>query len=151
KKKFAAYGLGGNDGTVSLGWEDASKYGSGTQVSADGGIYISGERSDYNGQGIPISRNGGLHYDTKWNSDKHSVNTNYKISHLEVDGNSSTITQNNLPTGIINSNAARDYTNVTFRQKVDATYEVKLDSSTTLKLIVDGGVSEMENREANVT
>src|SRR5690606_30720214 len=101
KKKFAAYGLGGNDGTVSLGWEDASKYGSGTQVSADGGIYISGERSDYNGQGIPISRNGGLHYDTKWNRDKHSVNTNYKISHLEVDGNSSTITQNNLPTGII--------------------------------------------------
>lgn len=151
KKKFAAYGLGGNDGTVSLGWEDASKYGSGVQVSDGGGIYISGERSDYNGQGIPISRNGGLHYDTKWNSDKQSINTNFKISHLEVDGNSSTITQNNLPTGIINSNAARDYNNTTFRQKLDGTYEVKLDSATTLKVIVEGGVTEVENQDANVT
>lgn len=151
KKKFAAYGLGGNDGTVSLGWEDASKYGSGVQVSDGGGIYISGERSDYNGQGIPISKSGGLHYDTKWNSDKQSINTNYKISHLEVDGNSSTITQNNLPTGIINSNAARDYNNITFRQKLDATYEIKLDSSTTLKVIVEGGVSDVENLESNAT
>lgn len=151
KKKFAAYGLGGNDGTVSLGWEDASKYGSGVQVSDGGGIYISGERSDYNGQGIPISRNGGLHYDTKWNSDKQSINTNYKISHLEVDGNSSTITQNNLPTGIINSNSATDYNNTSFRQKLDGTYEVKLDSATTLKVIVEGGVSEVDNLGSNVT
>jgi len=151
KKKFAAYGLAGNDGTVSLGWEDASKYGSGVQVSDGGGIYISGERSDYNGQGIPVSRSGGLHYDTKWKSDKQSINTNYKISHLEVDGNSSTITQNNLPTGIINSNAARDYNNVTFRQKMDATYEVKLDSGTTLKVIVEGGVSDVENLETYAT
>jgi len=151
KKKFAAYGLGGNDGTVSLGWEDASKYGSGVQVSDGGGIYISGERSDYNGQGIPISRSGGLHYDTKWNGDKQSINTNYKISHLEVDGNSSTIIQNNLPTGIINSNSSRDYNNITFRQKIDATYEVKLDSATTLKVIVEGGVSDVENQEANLS
>lgn len=151
KKKLAAYSLAGNDGTVSLGWEDANKYGSGVQVSDGGGIYITGERSDYNGQGIPVSRSGGLHYDTKWNSDKQSINTNYKISHLQVDGNSGTITQNNLPTGIINSNAARDYNRVTFRQKMDATYEVKLDSGTTLKVIVEGGISDIENLEANST
>jgi len=146
KRKFSAYGLGGNDGTVSLGWEDAGKYSSGVQVSDGGGIYISGERSEYNGQGIPVSRNGGLHYDAKWNDDKQSINTNYKISHLEVDGNSSTITQNNLPARTINSNAAGDFNNITFRQKLDATYEVKLDTSTTLKVIVDGGVSESDQK-----
>ncbi|MGV3706143.1 MAG: outer membrane beta-barrel protein [Arcticibacter sp.] len=148
KRKFSAYGLGGNDGTVSLGWEDAGKYSSGVQVSDGGGIYISGERSDYNGQGIPVSRNGGLHYDAKWNDDKQSINTNYKISHLDVDGNSSTVTQNNLPTGTINSNATSDYNNMTFRQKLDATYEVKLDTSSTIRVIVDGGVSDVDRNES---
>lgn len=151
KRKFSAYGLGGNDGTVSLGWEDAGKYGDGVQVSDGGGVYISGGQSDYNGQGIPISRNGGVHYDSKWKDDKHFLNTNYKISHLEVDGNSSTITQNNLPTGIINSNAARDFNNVTFRQKLDATYEVKLDTSTTLRVRVEGGVSDVDRLESSAT
>lgn len=147
KRKFSAYGIAGNDGTVSLGWEDAGKYGSGMQVSDNGGVYVSGGRSDYNGQGIPVARTGGLHYDSKWNQDKESINTNFKGSYLNVEGTSNTLTQNNLPTGVINEVSDRDFNNTTKRQKLDATYEIKLDTTSNLKIIVDGSLADTESSE----
>ncbi|WP_316830476.1 outer membrane beta-barrel family protein [Pedobacter aquatilis] len=147
KKKFSAYGVLGNTGKVGLGWQDSQKYGSsgaGT-VSDDGGIYFSGSGDDldsfggqYNGQGIPVARSGGVHFDNKWNNDKESLNTNYKIGSLRVVGERATISQNNLASGIINSNSSQTFDNDIFRQKLDATYEIKLDTTLTLKVNVDG-------------
>ncbi|WP_069661080.1 outer membrane beta-barrel protein [Arcticibacter eurypsychrophilus] len=147
KRKFSAYAIAGNDGTVGLGWEDAGKYGAGVQVSDNGGVYFSGGGSEYNGQGIPVARTGGLHYDVKWNQDKESLNTNFKGSYLNVDGTSNTQTQNNLPTGVINEISDRDFNNTTNRQKLDATYEIKLDTTSNLKIIVDGSLSDTESSE----
>src|SRR5690606_33763752 len=92
----------------------------------------------YNGQGIPLAHTGGVHYDSKWNDKKESVNANYKIGSLEVDGSRNTISQNNLATGIINNSSSQDYNNFIFRQKLDARYDIKFDSTSTLKVSVDG-------------
>ncbi|PWS27708.1 TonB-dependent receptor [Pedobacter yonginense] len=150
KKKFSAYGILGNNGTVGLGWGDRDKYsaGGGPEVGDDGSIYFFNNGNDdfesydgqYNGQGIPVARTGGLHFDNKWNSDKESLNTNYKIGSIRVSGDRNTLNQNSLADRVINTNSNQFYDNDMFRQKLDATYEIKLDTTLTLKVSVDGSV-----------
>lgn len=160
KKKFSAYGLLGNNGRVGLGWEDSQKLGtqSGTTVSDDGGIYFTssgdefeGWGGQYNGQGIPVARTGGLHFDNKWNSDKETLNTNYKIGSLRVFGDRNTISQNNLSTGIFNNTSTQNYDNDIFRQKLDAMYEIKLDTTLTLKINLDGTLKNSKTFQDYVT
>ncbi len=169
KQKFSIYGTIGNTGKTGLGWEDNSKYGgSGGLEFGDGGdIYFYGGGGDdgldsfsgqYNGQGIPLARSGGVHYDTKWNSDKESINTNFKIGSLNVDGTRNTQTQNNLPgannqSGIIlNSNSDQNFHDHIFRQKLDATYQLKIDTSSNLKIAVDGTTkSTITNNDYSTT
>jgi len=147
KKKFSGYGILGNTGKVGLGWEDRNKYSGSTNMefSDDGGIYFYSSNDDfdsfggqYNGQGIPLARTGGLHFDSKWNGDKESLNTNYKIGSIRVKGNKNTLSQNNLSTGTIYGNSAQNFDNDMFRQKLDAAYEIKLDTTMTLKVSIDG-------------
>jgi len=156
KEKFSAYATVGDDGKTGLGWQDNQKYGSSDnlQVGDDGGLYINGGSGDgldswngqYSGQGTPLARTGGVHFDNKWNSDKESINANYKIGYLDVDGTSNTLTQNNLPSGIINSNSNQTFNNSIFRQKLDGTYQVKLDTSSNLKIILDGTLKNTQTR-----
>lgn len=160
KQKFSVYGTMGNNGKVGLGWEDNQKYGTGDGLQSDdsGSIFFFGGNGDdldsfsgrYDGQGLPLARNGGVHYDTKWNNDKESLNTNYKIGSLTVDGTNENITQNNLPDTIINSNSAQKFHNYMFRQKVDATYSVKLDTSSNLKISVDGTAKNSKTRDSYI-
>ncbi len=144
KEKFSVFGIGSNTGKTGLSWEDSNKYGGGGGGDVqfiDGGMMITGGGRDeigYNGEGIPVARSGGAHYDTKWNEDKESINTNYKIGSLRVDGNKNILTQRNLPGGIINSELNQLTNNYIFRHKLDATYQVKLDTTSNLKLMVDG-------------
>jgi len=152
KQKFSAYATVGDNGKTGLGWQDNQKYGSSDNITFgdDGGIYITGSNGDgldsfngqYNGQGTPLTRNGGLHYDSKWDSDKESINANYKVGSLEVDGTSNTLTQNPVApldrVGPINTVSNQTFDNFMFRQKLDLTYQVKLDTTSNLKLMVDG-------------
>ncbi|HVW13773.1 MAG TPA: TonB-dependent receptor [Mucilaginibacter sp.] len=148
KEKFSVYGTMGNNGKVGLGWEDNQKYGSGSnlQFGDSGEVFISFGANDdldsfsgmYNGQGLPLARNGGVHYDGKWDDDKQSINTNYKIGSLNVDGTQNNLTQNNLPGNILNSSSDQVFHNYMFRQKLDATYQVKLDTASNLKIAFDG-------------
>ncbi|MBS1523835.1 MAG: TonB-dependent receptor [Bacteroidetes bacterium] len=148
KQKLSVYGTLGNNGKTGLGWEDNQKYGSGNAIQSDdsGVIFFFGGNGDdldsfdgrYNGQGLPTARTGGVHYDTKWNDDKESLNTNYKIGSLTVDGSNNNITQNNLPDTILKSTSNENFHKYMFRQKLDVTYNVKLDTSSNLKIAVDG-------------
>jgi outer membrane receptor protein involved in Fe transport len=152
KQKFSAYGTIANTGKVGLGWEDSNKYGtSSLQFSDDGGVSIASSRDEfdtfsgnYDGHGIPLARTGGVHYDSKWNADKESINTDYKIGYLEVDGTNSTLTQRNLPTGIQNSSSYQTYKNSSFRQKLDGVYQLKIDSLTNLKVSIDGTIKHSQ-------
>jgi len=142
KEKISAYGIGSNNGTTGLNWDDAQKYGDGGNVTMmdGGGINISYGNDDlyYNGRGLPKATTGGVHYDNKWNADKYAVNGNYKIGALSIDGNQSTTTQNNLPDRVINSKSSRIDHKSTLRQKLDARIEIKLDTTANLKITASG-------------
>ncbi len=147
-QKFSAYGTAANDGRTGLGFEDASKLGAdnGNVQFVDGGISINtGNSNDaldsfsgyYDGKGVPVTKSGGLHYDIKWNADKESLNTNYKIGSIEVSGVTTIITQQSLPTGLINTNSNQNFDDYAFRQKLDAVYKLKLDTTSDLKISAD--------------
>lgn len=152
KKKLSVYGTFGNTGKTGLGWEDNNKYsGSQMEVTEDGGMmFYSGGGDDaldsfdgrYNGRGIPSTRSGGVHFDNKWNKDKETINTNYKIGSIEVEGTNRTLTQNNIPGQAFNTTSNESFNNRMFRQKLDGTYSVNLDSNSTLKVSIDGTLKD---------
>jgi hypothetical protein len=152
KEKMAAYFTSSNTGKTGLGWEDAGKYGSNNniEVNDDGMIFItSSDELDgggrYWGEGIPLAHNGGLHYENKWNSDKESINTNYKVGSLNIKIDKNTLEQRNLPNAIFNTESNEDTDNSMFRQKVDVTYIVKLDTTSILKVKADGTLRNSQN------
>lgn len=151
KEKIAAYFTSSNTGKTGLGWDDAGRFGASgnMEISDDGMIFSYGgdelDGGSYWGEGIPKSHSGGLHYENKWNGDKESINTNYKAGSLNVRTNKNTLNQNNLPSGIINTNTDNISASDMFRQKIDATYNVKLDTSSNLKVVIDGTLKNTEN------
>jgi hypothetical protein len=147
KEKFSVYGTLGNNGKVGLGWEDEQKYGSGDQLDVtDNGININTNSTDdldvfggiYSGQGFPLAQSAGVHYDSKSNDDKQSVNANYKIASLTINGLNDVITQNNIPGYVSNTGSDQNYHNSVFRQKLSFVYQSKLDTSSNLKISIDG-------------
>ena len=154
KKKFSAYTTISNTAKTGLGWEDNNKFGTSNVQVVEGGIMFSGGGDSdldsyngrFNGEGIPLTRSGGLHYDNKWKDDKYSINMNYKAGSINVSGDKNALNQNNLPTGMINSNTGQTFENYLFRQKLDATFLVRLDTTSDLKITVDG---TLKNSESN--
>src|SRR5690606_14367402 len=102
----------------------------------------------YDGRGIPSALSGGAHYSNKWQKGRHSLNGNYKIGELAVEGSGQTITQNNLPSGTINTLSNQEFDNHIFRQKATGIYEVQFDSTSTLKVTVDGTLRKAETHNA---
>lgn len=154
KQKIAAFGTFANTGKIGLNWQDGRKYGSSNnlQFGDNGDIQISGGGDEletfngrYNGQGFPNSAAGGGHFADKWSNDKQALNANYKISSLNIDGDVTTVLQQNIPNYLINSNSGQHYHNHVFRQKFDATYDITLDTSSTLKLFIDGSSKDFVN------
>src|SRR3984885_5771502 len=147
KEKFSVFGTVGNNGKVGLGFEDEQKYGTGDQLDfTDNGININTQSSDdldvfggiYSGQGFPLAQTAGVHYDAKWDDDKQSINANYKLGFISIDGTTNVLNQNNIPDSIFNSRSNQNYHNTMFRQKLSTVYETKLDTSSNLKISIDG-------------
>ena len=147
KRKISAYGTLGNTGQTGLGWEDSQKYSSSNiEMSEDGLFMYSGSEDEfdgsYNGEGIPLAKSGGLHFDSKWNKDKESLNTNYKIGSIGIDGTKNYQSLNTIPKAIIDNNSDQEFNNYMFRQKLDVTYQIKLDSLSNLKISIDGTLKD---------
>jgi hypothetical protein len=147
KEKFSVFGTLGNNGKVGIGWQDEQKYGTGDQLAfTDNGIDINTQSSDdldvfggiYSGQGFPLAQTAGVHFDDKWDDDKKSVNANYKIGYIGIDGSTDVLTQSNIPGSILNTGSNQNYHNAMFRQKLSFVTETKLDTSSSLKISVDG-------------
>lgn len=154
KEKIGFFGIIANTGKAGLGWQDNQSYGSGNNSNADdNGVTIDignssnddiGWNGNFSGQGIPLIQTGGLHYDNKWDADKYAINGNYKIANLSVAGNSQTISQNNLPGNIQYSNSSQDFKNKSLRNKLNGTFEVQLDSSSSLKVYAEGSLNHKD-------
>ncbi|HKG06385.1 MAG TPA: outer membrane beta-barrel family protein [Pedobacter sp.] len=150
KQRISGYSIFGNTGQTGLGWNDNDKYSGSNnmEMMADGGMMVFMDDDEfsswdgrYNGQGIPAANNGGLHYENKWNSDKHALNTNYKIGQMDIEGTRNNISQQILPDRVINSSSDQQFNNRIFRQKLDAAYTLKIDSTSTIKFSADGALS----------
>jgi hypothetical protein len=147
KQKFALYGTLANDGKTGLGFQDSNSLGvSNNDIQfVDGGITINNTSNDaldsfsgyYDGKGIPVARSGGVHYDDKFDNDNQSLNTNYKIGSIDVSGATNTTSQQALPTGTVNTKSNENFNDYAFRQKLDATYKIKLDTTSDLKISAD--------------
>jgi hypothetical protein len=152
KQKFSAYGTLANTAKTGLGWEENSKLGNPNIQVTEGAIMFTSSEDDFlesfdgrfNGEGIPVTRSGGLHYDNKWKDDKYSINLNYKTGSINISGDKNSLNQNNLPTGIINNNSNQDFDNSMFRQKLDAIFTVKLDTTSDLKITLEGTIKNSQ-------
>ncbi len=151
KSKFAAYGIISNTGKTGLNWQESS-YGdieiSRYDESRDGFSFNNDDSwsENYDGQGLPTVKTGGLHYNTKWDDDKKSINGNYKILQLRVEGATSSNSQTLLHDTVYYYKDNNKYTNQILRNKIDGSYEVQLDSSTSIKMTADANlVHKTEN------
>ncbi|QKJ30400.1 TonB-dependent receptor [Mucilaginibacter mali] len=164
KAKYSAYGTSANNGKIGLGFADNNALGSSAnsvQIDDGGGIIVFGGSSDgldsfdgtYFGNGKPLAHNGGLHYDSKWNGDKETINTNYRIGSMDINGLTTTTTQQTLTNGIINTNSRQGFNNYAFRNKAEATYTIKIDTTSNLKIGADGAFKNFRvmNNYQNVT
>lgn len=157
KRQFSAFGIGSNTDKVGLGWQDNDKFGSGNGVTmiTDEGItttYTSNADQDfggwdgkYNGQGLPQTLTGGMHYADKWNDDKDHVTANYRYANQDVDINGNTTTQYVLPgnSGFV-SDQTKTQSSKGERHGLDAMYELKIDSNTSVKITADGGYKQSQ-------
>lgn len=134
RRKLAVFGTTGNIGRTGLGSADRQRIGDDSEAS-----------DTYNGKGLPEQTNAGVHYDNKWNGDKQSLNGNYKFNNNVITGDDNTISQNNLPSGLILSNARSHFDNHSTSQSANGKYIFKLDSSAVLTAYADGNLSDNEN------
>jgi len=152
KEKLAGYGIISNTGKTGLTWNEQDTYGQSFAAGADvdentGSISISGGSHDeldswsgqYEGQGYPSVKTGGLHYNNKFNDDQQSINANYKYMMLDVTGNSTTNSQYILPDTFYYNNQRQAFTNHISRNSFSGIYEYKFDSTSSLKVMADGG------------
>jgi len=159
KERIALFGIFGNNGRTGLNWEDnmAFSNGDGLELMDEGLIQINSTDDEigsfdggFSGTGIPAIHNGGFHYDKKWNNDKESLNSNYKIGAIRNKGFGSSINVRNLPAGTINTESDQTNSDYVFRHKLDLSYLIKIDSNSTLKIggSAGRGNTDSENRYA---
>jgi hypothetical protein len=150
KQKLAAYGILSNTGKTGLNWQERDNYGQSIAGMVDvdettGNLSLS-QNFDldnwdgrYSGQGLPTVKTGGLHYNNKWNDDRITFNGNYKFMQLAVNDSSTTNSENILPDTLYYTNQSQRSNNMILRHSADASYEIKFDSSSSLKIMADGG------------
>jgi hypothetical protein len=165
KRQISAFAIASNTDKVGLGWADKDKFSSGngvTEITDDGGIMTTWNNNDqdfggwdgsYSGEGVPRTFTGGIHYADKWNEDMDHVTGNYRYAFQNVD-----ITGDNTVQYILNG----DSSNVSRQQRmqyskgdrhaIDAMYEWKTDSNTTVKLTANAGIKNTQtSSEYNTT
>ncbi len=149
KRKISGHGLMASDGRTGLDFRDMMNYGGAgnveTEMTDDGGtmISISGPDDDFDwgrfeGEGLPRSWSAGLQFSNKWDNDKKNLNLNYRYKKLNNDAVVSNRRQYILPDASYFANE-RSRTHATKQSNSGmGTYDVKLDSSSSLKVMVNG-------------
>jgi hypothetical protein len=151
KQKLGVYGIASNTGKTGLNWQENNNYGQSFASSAEydenmGYYTFSGNQDDldswngqYNGQGYPTVKTGGIHYNNKWDDDRQSINGNYKILQLQVNNTNGTNSQYILPDTLYYNNQTEKSNNKILRNRINSIYEFQFDSTSSLKINIDGG------------
>jgi hypothetical protein len=142
KRKISAFLLNGNTGQDGLGWQDSEKFGARDDVSMsmDDDGNVSYEWSGGNDQepyvdtqnGFVKNINAGLQYSNKWN-DKQTLNLSPKFNKQIYTNTNNRFTQTQVGESQLNSDT-KTISNVNrSNYKLNATYDVKLDSLNSIK------------------
>ncbi|QBR12271.1 outer membrane beta-barrel protein [Sphingobacterium sp. CZ-2] len=149
--KISAFGVGANDGTISLGWEDEEKFGmgdGGIEVMEDGGVNFSfgGDAfSNWNGKGQPKALTGGVSYMDAWKDKKHKLNLSYKYGQIENNFSDNFIRETPTEGGYLNSNTTNNNQTDANRHRFNTKYDYAIDSLTALTLKVSGSREKNTN------
>ena len=155
KRKITGFLLNGNTGQDGLSWQDEDKFGgSNADVTFDeesGNTYFSNSRTS-DGEpyidaqnGFITNVNAGVQYSNKWN-DKHNLNFAPRFNSQRYNNNQQTFTQTQIGDSVLNENT-NGFSNINRSNvKLKGIYDVKLDSSNTLKITAN---SNFYNTESN--
>ncbi len=144
KRKLSAFVLNGNTGQDGLSWQDSEKFGGendNVSVSMDDAGEISYQWTGGNNDDEPYvdtengfirNTNAGLQYSNKWN-DKQTLNLTPKYNSQIYTNNNSRFTQTQFGDGVLNENANTSINVNRSNFKINAAYDVKLDSNNSIK------------------
>ncbi|MEN9910025.1 MAG: hypothetical protein RLZZ540_3184 [Bacteroidota bacterium] len=143
KRKLSAFLLNGNTGQDGLSWQDSEKFGGRDDVSMnmddDGNVsyeWTGGNNDEepyINTQnGFIKNTNAGLQYSNKWN-DKQTLNVSPKFNKQIYTNNNSRFTQTQVGETQLNENTSTVSNVNRSNFKLNATYDVKLDSLNSIK------------------
>jgi len=153
KRKIAAYGIMSNTGQTNLDWDDRNNYGGGMgdnmEVQDNGDILFTGGGGDdnyYGGRGgIPQNWNGGFHYSNKFNNNKQTLNSGYKITKVNSPSGERNFTTNFTGDSSFNSNSIADGFSTKLKQSLNLSFETNIDSSNSLKFTARGNLNNTKN------
>nr|WP_288834036.1 outer membrane beta-barrel protein [uncultured Flavobacterium sp.] len=144
KRKLSAFLLNGNTGQDGLNWEDSEKFGArennfSMNMDDDGNVNYEWVGGNNDGEpyintqnGFIKNTNAGLQYSNKWN-DKQTLNVSPKFNKQIYTNNNSRISQTQVGDTQLNEDRTT-VTNVDRSNfKLNATYDVKLDSLNSIK------------------
>ncbi len=123
-QKISLYGLFGNNGTTSINWSDAQKFGIEVDASYDGGQMVVND--PFSGQGvvgIPRAINSGVNFNDRWKKDKYNLNLSYKYGKIAAEGEDETIMS-----GVINSMTKKNVDTDNNQHRINLRLNAKLDS-----------------------
>jgi Outer membrane protein beta-barrel family/Carboxypeptidase regulatory-like domain len=158
KRKLTGFLLNGNTGQDGLNWQDEQKYGGSdnemNMFDEDGGINFSfGAQSTQDEEpnieaqnGFLTNVNAGVQYSNKWN-EKTNLNFSPKYNSQRYNNTKTTYTQNQIKDTSLNTNSNDNIFINRYNVKLKATYEIKLDSANTIKLIAKSNFYHTESSD----
>ncbi len=144
KRKLSAFVLNGNTGQDRLSWQDSEKFGGendnvSMSMDDDGEVsyqWTGGSNDDEpyvdTENGFIRNTNAGLQYSNKWN-DKQTLNLTPKYNSQIYTNNNTRFTQTQFGDSVLNENSNTSINVNRSNFKFSASYDVKLDSSNTIK------------------
>ncbi|HEX7902599.1 MAG TPA: outer membrane beta-barrel protein [Chitinophagaceae bacterium] len=148
-KKMSLFGLSSKIGKEGISNNELTKYvgqdyeiindGTGSSIFYNNSDY---ENEDYWGNGLPSIMSGGAHYSDKWKDARQKLFTNYRIKEINANGWSNNNGTYTLPdgTGFANRGESTDRT-YSFSQKASGSFITPVDSFSTIKISINGGLS----------
>ncbi len=160
KRKISAFLLNGNTGQDGLSWQDSEKYGSerddvSVNMDEDGGMmwmWRGGSSDDEpyvnTENGFITNNNAGLHYSNKWD-DKRTLTISPKYNRQLYNNVTTNFTQRQVGDSILNdySNTTQDINRHNFKNSL--TYDIKFDSSNSLKITAKANFYHTESTETS--
>ncbi|MBG6063382.1 hypothetical protein IWX83_003192 [Flavobacterium sp. CG_9.1] len=158
KRKLSAFLLNGNTGQDGLSWQDSDKFGGGEgnvsmSMDDDGNVNYEWTGGDNDGEPYVDTQNGfikntnaGLQYNNKWNY-KHFLNLSPKYNSQSYQNNSTRNTQTQVGATQLNENRATASHVDRDNFKLNAVYDVKIDSVNTLKFTAKTNFYNTESDE----